>query len=356
MFVSKKVLPVCLCIGIIFIPFIGSGDLLAKKKSSSIKIAHSPIKYFVPGSRIKVSGKVTDPTGIMLVRCYFKAEGAADFVFVDMTSHSDEYDGILPSPSPNTNSIEYLILAVNNKKVVFKTQSFFIKKSDKKKPAWQNVDSSEQITVKTELPTPPETIAGFSDDIAVDVVESALRFGLVAGGIYAAAGLTAPAGATAGGTVAASGGAAGGISAGTIALGVAGAGAVVGGAVALTSGGDEEEGPKTITGTWEFHLRCIGESTDVILTTIKINQTSGGSFNGSGSGTDYDGTPFTIQISGNYNSSTRYFTAEMQAIFSTHTRIDHFSTTLNSDDTGYIATTCTQNCGCDAEVRLVRIE
>jgi hypothetical protein len=257
MFVSKKVLTVCLFIGIIFIPFLGSGDLLAKKKkSSSIEIAHSPIKYFVPGSRIKVGAEVTDPTGIMLARCYFKAEGAADFVFVDMTSHSDEYDGILPSPSPNTNRIEYLILAVNNKKVVYKTQSFFMKKSDKKKPAWQNVDSSQQITVKTELPTPPETIAGFSDDIAVDVVESALRFGLVAGGIYAAAGLTAPAGATAGGTVAASGGAAGGISAGTIALGAVGAGAVVGGAVALTSGGDDEgdEGSDLPGGTGEVKV------------------------------------------------------------------------------------------------------
>jgi hypothetical protein len=258
MLVSKKGLSVCLCIGIILIPFIGSGDLLArKKKSSSIEIVHSPIKYFVPGSRIMVSAEVTDPTGIMLVRCYFKAEGAADFVFVDMTSHSDEYDGILPSPSPNTNRIEYLILAVNNKKVVYKTQSFFIEKSDKEKPAWQNVDSSQQITVKTELPTPPETVVGFADDIAVDVVESALRFGLVAGGIYAAVGLTTPAGATAGGTVAASGTAAGGISTGTIALGVAGAAAVAGG-VALAVGSKkltEESLPGTysVSGT---HNNC----------------------------------------------------------------------------------------------------
>ena len=66
MLFSKKILCFYLCIGMALIPFLASDRLFAKKKAAT-KIVHSPIKYFVPGSRISINAKVTDPAGIMLV-------------------------------------------------------------------------------------------------------------------------------------------------------------------------------------------------------------------------------------------------------------------------------------------------
>lgn len=129
---------------------------------------------------------ITDEAGGMLARCYFRAKGEVDFVFVDMPLETgNEYAGILPASSANTEAIEYLLLAVNNNKVVVRSAIFEVDREEgDTPPVWQKVDSSGRVSVMTELARAPQTIPGFTDSIITDVVESALRFGYVAEGIY----------------------------------------------------------------------------------------------------------------------------------------------------------------------------
>lgn len=176
-------------------------------------IKYKPIDYFVPEKRIKLSAKITDKAGVNLARCYFRAVEEADFVFVAMQEiETDQYEGILPAPSKDTETIEYLFLVVNGANQVVKSQRFKVNRSDDDEtPAWQEVGSEGDIHVTTELPQATEPPPGFSDSIVVDVAESSARFGLAAGGIYTisaeAGGATGTAASsTSGGTVSASSG------------------------------------------------------------------------------------------------------------------------------------------------------
>ena len=193
---------------------------------SATKIKHDPIKYFVSGKRIRISADVTDPEGINLVRCYFKGKEQADFVFVTMTPGSSTYTAILPAAAKNATSIEYLFLAVDNKNQVVKTQSFSVNiDASQPAPPWQDVAMEGQLKVGTELAQTPAALEGFTDAIAMDVVESAARFGFVAG-IYATVQVAAAGGAT--------GAAATAVGAGTVTTGATG---LSGGAIAAIAVG-----------------------------------------------------------------------------------------------------------------------
>ncbi|KJR43174.1 membrane protein [Candidatus Magnetoovum chiemensis] len=218
---------------------ISTGEV--KAADAAAKVKHKPVKYFVPEHRIIVNAEVSDPAGVNLVRCYFKASAQADYVFVGMQpSSGGDYQGILPAPDKTTKTIEYLFLVLNNKKQVVKTQKFTISKNDSKEvPSWQNVGSKGNIQVSTEVPTTSETLTGFKDSIAIDLVESSARLGLVAGGIYAVHA------ASAGGAVATSAGtvtASTGMSKTKIAGIGAGIAAVV--AIAALSGGSDDKTEK----------------------------------------------------------------------------------------------------------------
>ncbi len=217
-------------------------------KSSKTNISHKPIKYFVSGSRIKMKAKVKDPAGVSLVRCYFKGRTEADYVFVEMSSvNGKNFNGILPAPSVNTEIIDYLFLVVNSDKQVIRTQVYHVEKVEKDyTPGWQQARTDKAVQVYSELPNPPSTPPGFSDSVTMDVVESAVRFGFVAEGIYmltqmdkAGGSAAAAAGATAAGTITATAGlstaAVVGLAAGGIAAG-AGAAAIASG----SSDGDDD--------------------------------------------------------------------------------------------------------------------
>jgi hypothetical protein len=218
--------------------------------TTTIAIKHKPIQYFVPDKRIKIDNEVTDKEAIKLVRCYFRAAGEAGYVFVPMEAGKEGvFESILPAPSNTTQTLEYLFLVVNEKNQVVRSQVFTAdKKDDDKAPAWQQVASEGDIHVSTELANVPTAPPGFSDSVALDVVESGARFGLVAEGIYMASEITAVGGAT--GTAAASTSA--GVvtaSSGMSTLAIVGIGAAVaavaGGAAAASSskGGDDPPAP-----------------------------------------------------------------------------------------------------------------
>lgn len=232
---------------------------------SMTKIKHEPVKYFVAGKRIKLTAEVTDPEGIKLVRCYFKGTEQADFVFVNMTPGSATYTAILPAASRTASSIDYLFLTVNNKNQVVRTQQFRVNKNDSQPmPPWQDVAMEGQLNVSTELAQAPAALEGFTDSIAMDVVESALRFGFVAGGIYTSTQIAAAGGATgtaatatSAGTVTATTGA--GLSTAAI-VGIAAGVAVAGGVgVAAASSGNSKSDPPPPPATFTYNenvTRC----------------------------------------------------------------------------------------------------
>jgi len=156
----------------------------AAKGPATTRVKHKPIKYFVPGSRIALDARVSDKSGIKLVRCYFKADDQAEYVFVPMTeSSSGLYRAVLPAPADYAVRIEYLFLVVNRNEQVVKTHPFQVKKSgaEKEPPQWQQTGGAGDLSIYTELPQPPDSVAGFSDSVTIDVVESSLRFGVVSG-------------------------------------------------------------------------------------------------------------------------------------------------------------------------------
>jgi len=225
-----------------------AGTALAEETSASTKITHTPPAYFVPGHRIAVKADVTDKAGINVARCYFRATDQADYVFVSLNPEADgTCEGILPAPAKETQTIEYLFLAVNGKGKIVKTKVFSVNRKDSEEvPAWQQTASEGNIQVSTELAQAPETVSGFTDSITMDVAESSARFGMVAGGIYAA---TAAGGA--GGAATATAGAVGastGLST-TAIVGIGAGVAAVAGGVALIASNSDDDDPDPVTET-----------------------------------------------------------------------------------------------------------
>ncbi|MFH1155989.1 MAG: lipocalin family protein [Pseudomonadota bacterium] len=248
----------------LFIMPVNAG-LVNAAMSPTTKVTHKPISYFVPGSRITLETTVKDDKGINTVRCYFKAKGEANYVFVTMTGSGGAYQGILPAPSKTTEELEYLFLVVNNEKQIVKTQPYMVKKKDTDKvPAWQ-FGGQGNITVSTELAKAPAELAGFTDSVVVDAVESAARFGAVAGLYNVATSSSSAAGAA--GTSTSATTATGATMAGTVTAGAAGistaaligAAAVIGGgaaAIGSSGGGGGSHGEVltegTIVGYWNI--------------------------------------------------------------------------------------------------------
>lgn len=201
-------------------------ERVAKAKTA---FEHKALKHFVAGHRIHVEATITDPRKITLARLYFRAAGQENFMFVAMTEgKKNTFSGILPAPSAETSGIDYLILTVNGYNQVVKTQVFKTERRDSRRiPDWQKVSEAGQLVVSTEL-AEAKAPEGFTDSITSDVVESALRFGYVAG-LYSMAEMAA-AGGTAGVAGGTTGAAAGGGAGAT-------AGGTTGGAASATSSG-----------------------------------------------------------------------------------------------------------------------
>jgi len=289
-------------------------DLGAQTKPK-INISHTPVDHFVPGFRIGVKALISDENGVMLARCYFRSKGEADYVFVEMPLEvGNEYAAVLPAPSETTEEIEYILLAVNNNGVVVRSQTFIAKRAEaEEKPPWQELDSSGDITIKTELASAPEALPGFSDSIVSDVVESAFRFGYVVEGIYLITQMVgaAPVGAISGGTVAATttttAAAAGGATTAATAGGAAAAGGTstllyVGGAVLAAGGvlaatkllGGKKTLPVTIT-VWDSG-GAQDDVCDVYLDGDKLGSTPGPTYRASWSRDLEEGSSHTVRI------------------------------------------------------------
>ena len=264
--------------------FIAPGPIFSQEKTpATTEVTHDAIDYFVPGKRIQLDAEITDDAGIMIVRCYFKAQEEAEFVFVK-TKNSDKnhYQAIIPSPSEYTDMLKYLFLVVNKNKQIVKTQIFQVNKNNEKDtPDWQEAGPVGAITVYTELSEAPETIAGFSDLITLDIVESSARFAMVSG-IYSASAMATSGGsaaaATSAGTVTAAGG--GMSTTAVIATGAAiagGAGVAAAASGGGGGGGGDEKLNSIASVSWGDDDAPVGDAFQVIVggKNIGANPTSG---------------------------------------------------------------------------------
>lgn len=236
--------------------------------NSTTKIHAERIKYFVSGYRINVSAEASDAEGILIVRCYFRAAGESDFLFIKMSetaAASDKlpggkhYIGTMPAAGKDTDSIDYLFLVVNAKQQAVKTQTFTSQRRDETEPpAWQQMPDSSEIKVFTELDAPPKQLTGFGDNVALDIVESSARFGILAGlysssqesasGAAAIAVSEGTVGAKAGSTAASSTA----ISGKTMGLVAAGVAVIAGGAIAAGGGGGGGGGSSSTADCTQF--------------------------------------------------------------------------------------------------------
>jgi len=307
----------------------------------AIKMKHDILEYFVPEKRIMVQAEVTQGASeVKLMRCYFRSTEYADYTFVEMKPEKGGmYKGILPAPSKETQMIEYLFLAADQKNQPVKTQVFGVKQAGRATPAWQEVSSAGNIQVSTELTQAPASVSGFSDSVTMNVVESSTRFGIVSGG---------------------------GFSIYTL-LGVGAAALAAGGLVATGGGGGGDPIPDTIS-KWEVHTKCLTASPDEkapVTFTIEVNETKGGFNSGIGSGKS-SGYDVTVRITErNYDAQKRIISGNVTTIstnlpFSCE-RTDKFSFELpRSNDTNYQKTIpigssgCGTEQGCEMEVRFIK--
>ena len=388
-------------------------SIVSAAAKPNIKIKHDPPKDYVPGFRITLDTEIKKKTDVLVARCYFKTKKDKNLVFVDMVPKGNPgYEATLPAPWVGSEYVEYAFVVVNKDKEVIRTQMFKMKERETaaattwqeatevkeiqldkaqeaveryeavkkelereykdKLPKHQRVEAFGQLDVLTEVDSPAGQLKGFYDNMIVTTVADSQKYGVLAEGLYtpaeiAAAGggstITASTGAVTAGTISATG-AIGLATIGLAALGVGGVAALAGGGGGgggssshsddSGGGGGTEGPPQDVTGTWNFQLKCQTDPQIILTIDIPFNETAGGDFNGSGSGTDVGGDPLEITISGNYNSSTNLMTGQITTTNQVPPRIDNFSTTLTSNDSGWVPTICVQACGCEGEIRLIK--
>ncbi len=108
-----------------------------------------------------------------------------------------------------------------------------------------------------------------------------------------------------------------------------------------------------LSGEFDFHLRCEGQTRDASTFKLEINNDDGGPFSAMGTGTDYNGTPLSITLSGSYDQAKNVLSGDLVP---TPNRKDRFEVKLNEDDSGYFTLSKVKdNGGCTVQGRLVRI-
>lgn len=219
------------------------------------EITHKGIDSWPPLERFHIEAEIEAEAQVDLVRVYFKTPDMSHFVFVPMnTDNNENYAAELPAFSQKAEKLEYLFL-VKTDDVVVKSQIFPVVISGE--PKHTDEKNEDKITIYTEAQGELEAIDVFSDNIILDVVESGVKFGTVAG-LYseAVAGSTGSTGSvTYGGTAVAT---SGGMSTTSVVISSLAVAAVIGGGAALAAGGGGggsstgANRSSSIVGTWNY--------------------------------------------------------------------------------------------------------
>lgn len=139
--------------------------------------------FFSPGQPITVQTAVSDPEGILAVRCYFRYRQDGDFLFVEMQPDDNGvYKTTLPVPGESVQEIEYLFLAVDQQGQVVRTPAkTFVLRADANES--DALLSQNTIVAHTDLPVVPTQLNQMSgsDYLQVTTAKPSERYGLTAG-------------------------------------------------------------------------------------------------------------------------------------------------------------------------------
>lgn len=112
-----------------------------------------------------------------------------------------------------------------------------------------------------------------------------------------------------------------------------------------------------ISGKWDFKLRCIGQTTDVVNIPLNFPTKEDNKFQITTNATDYNGGSLNLVFNFSYSKKTNVLDCSFVVNGNGGARTDKFSVLLQKDDTGYI--TCTKvvaNGGCVVQARLINKE
>ena len=348
----------------------------------ALDIDHKEVGCMVAEQYPKLDACLVPEGNVGRAYIHFRAQDSEPWYAVELTRDGPCYSTFLPKPMRGTREIQYYVDVLDRALTERQRPTDAPQGAYRAKVVGKEGDCGKlgKMAVRFAKAARPIVVsvardaAGkVLDAAAAKLMENSVLLagfrpeGVLIGSTGAAPG--AASSASTGTTSGAAGGAAaggGGIGIGTIAI-VAG-GVLAAGAVGLAAkGGGGGSGsstpppsttqppqPPTINGVYAFSLRCQGVTELASQANITLNQTSGGAFSGTAPGMDAGGA-FTLQISGNYTASSGLLTGQLMAQSPQRTRIDTFSTTLRSNDTGFVPTTCIQDCGCPAEFRLNRL-
>lgn len=131
-----------------------AGHALYAQPVVSTTIDPKPLAYFVPGHRIALEAAISDATGIVEARCYFRMTPNGPLLYVPMEIHEgDLYRCTLPSFGEDTPGIEYFFLVVNSQRQVIRSTYRQAKGSPAAAlPEWQQgIATDTPLTLFSEL-------------------------------------------------------------------------------------------------------------------------------------------------------------------------------------------------------------
>lgn len=98
------------------------------------QIFHEQLFAFFLGDSLPLNVAVTDPAGVAEVRCYFRFDHSAPFVYSVMANAGDHvFTTKLPAATSTVKDVEYLFLVVNGRKQAILSSTFTVNKMDVQK-------------------------------------------------------------------------------------------------------------------------------------------------------------------------------------------------------------------------------
>jgi hypothetical protein len=118
------------------------------------QIFHKQLFAFILGDPLPLNVAVTDPDGVAEVRCYFRFDRSAPFVYSIMASAGEhKFTTKLPAATSTVKDVEYLFLVVNGRKQAILSSTFAVNKMDVQKGYADGAQNSvlERYQLKAEV-------------------------------------------------------------------------------------------------------------------------------------------------------------------------------------------------------------
>jgi hypothetical protein len=134
-------------------PSITTISVHAAETTATTSFSHSSPPYIQPWRRTIISAQISDPAGVKLARCYFRASADDEYVYVIMKAETNgTFTATLPALGNIAKLLQYRLLTVNNAGHIVRTADFVVPvdRNWGHRPSWQSDDYGTAIQVFTE--------------------------------------------------------------------------------------------------------------------------------------------------------------------------------------------------------------